>query len=66
MVDVGTAGLMEEEALLGAGPNSMLGTVPEHVHMRTMLGATFKVSGAHSWSAGRKTNFFWSPYTPTR
>lgn len=37
MVDMGTAGLMEEEALLGAGPGIVLGTVPEHAHMRTML-----------------------------
>ena len=35
MVDVGTAGLMEEEALLGAGPASVLGTsAPDHPHPR--------------------------------
>lgn len=37
MVDTETAGLMEEEAPLGTGPDSVLGTVPEHVHMKTML-----------------------------
>lgn len=38
MVDIGTAGLIKEEALPEiTSPDSMPGTVPEHVHRKTIF-----------------------------
>lgn len=42
MGDTGTAGWWRRRHHLGTSPDSVLGTVPEHRHMRTMLWATFK------------------------
>lgn len=62
VVDTGTAGLIEEEAPPGYWPGSHAGdSSGTRAHEDNAL-SHIDDPGAHSWSVGRKANFFCSSY----